>query len=163
MTRTPSRKQHTIMVHTSSPFVSQRETKKFLSKLGRQDLKKKVIQAVSQQRGEGNQEFLLDIALDEDEAFDIRKNALFWAGQSRQVPIEALTRLYDTMPDREMREQLIFVYSQRRSSEAVDKLMDIARTDDDRELRKKAIFWLGQSRDPRVVEFLLELIERADP
>jgi hypothetical protein len=59
-----------------------------------------------------------------------------------------------------MKEQLIFVYSQRRESEAVDKMMDIARRETDRELRKKAIFWLSQSRDPRVAEFLLEVINK---
>ena len=59
-----------------------------------------------------------------------------------------------------MKEQLIFVYSQRRETKAVDKLMEIARTEQDRELRKKAVFWLSQSRDPRVADFLLEVINQ---
>jgi HEAT repeat protein len=62
------------------------------------------------------------------------------------------------MPNREMREQLIFVYSQRKDPAAVDKLFAIARNDPDRELRRKAIFWLGQSKDPRVAQFLSDLI-----
>jgi HEAT repeat protein len=62
------------------------------------------------------------------------------------------------MNNREIREQLIFVYSQRRDREAIDKMMTIAKTDPDRELRKKAIFWLSQSKDPRVAEFLVSLI-----
>ena len=62
------------------------------------------------------------------------------------------------MKDREMKDQLIFVYSQRREKEAVDRLMQIAKTEPDRELRKKAIFWLSQSKDPRVAEFLMQLI-----
>jgi hypothetical protein len=71
-----------------------------------------------------------------------------------------LAALYERMPDTEMREQLIFVYSQRHDAAAVDKLLDIAKNEKDRELRKKAIFWLGQSRDPRVAQFLQELIDR---
>ena len=59
-----------------------------------------------------------------------------------------------------MREQLIFVYSQRHEPAMVDKLFDIAKNEKDPELRKKAIFWLGQSRDPRVQQFLLDLINR---
>ena len=60
-----------------------------------------------------------------------------------------------------MREQVIFVLSQRSSSPAaVDKLLDIAKNDKDPELRKKAIFWLGQSRDPRVQQFLIDLINK---
>jgi len=64
------------------------------------------------------------------------------------------------MKDREMREQLIFVYSQRREEAASDKLCQIGKTDPDRELRKKAIFWLGQSRSPRAVQCLQELINQ---
>jgi len=37
-------------------------------------------------------------------------------------------KLYDSMTDREMREQLIFVYSQRREDAALDKLFQIGRT-----------------------------------
>ncbi len=39
-----------------------------------------------------------------------------------------LGTLYGTLADREMREQLIFVYSQRDEPAAVDKLLEIART-----------------------------------
>ena len=59
-----------------------------------------------------------------------------------------------------MKEQLIFVYSQRREREAVDRLMSIARSENDRELRKKAVFWLSQSKDPRVADFLMQLINQ---
>ena len=60
----------------------------------------------------------------------------------------------------ELQNHLIFVYSQRRDSEATDKLMDIAAKDPNRELRKQAIFWLGQKKDPRVTKFLLDLINK---
>ena len=71
-----------------------------------------------------------------------------------------LTGLYDACPSREMKEQLIFVYSQRDEPAAVDKLLDIARSEPDRELRKKALFWLGQSSDPRAAQALQDIIER---
>jgi hypothetical protein len=59
-----------------------------------------------------------------------------------------------------MREQLIFVYSQRREDAALDKLFSIGKTDPDRDLRKKAIFWIGQSRSPRATQYLRELINQ---
>ena len=62
-----------------------------------------------------------------------------------------LATLYGSMPDRAIREQLIFVYSQSDEPAAVDKLLEIARKDSDPELRKKALFWLGQSNDPRAL------------
>ena len=90
---------------------------------------------------------------------EIRKRALFYAGQAH-APTADLTALYDRTRDREMKEQLIFVYSQRKDAQAVDKLMDIARRETDSELRKKAVFWLGQSRDPRAAQFLVGLINQ---
>lgn len=124
------------------------------------ELKEKVIFSVSQMGGADNYRWLMDIALDPKENIELRKKALFWAGQGRSVDIDDLVRLYDSMNDREMKEQLIFVYSQRREEAASDKLCQIGKTDADRELRKKAIFWLGQSRSARAVQCLQELINQ---
>ena len=123
-------------------------------------LKEKIIFALSQQRGEEAGKWLLDIALNKNEPIKLRKSALFWAGQKRKIPIDGLNELYSTMDDREMREQVIFVLSQRKETAAVDALMNIVKEETDRELQKKAIFWLGQSKDPRIPEFLLEIINR---
>jgi HEAT repeat protein len=120
------------------------------------ELKEKIIFSISQQSGSGS--WLMEVATNESEDIEMRKKALFWAGQNRGTSMAELTGLYDRMKNREMKEQLIFVYSQRREKDAIDKMMSIAKTDPDRELRKKAIFWLSQSKDPRVAEFLMSLI-----
>jgi TolA-binding protein len=125
-----------------------------------QDLKERVIFSISQSPSGENQRWLMDLALDPGESIEMRKKALFWAGQSGQVPVADLAQLYDSMEDMEMREQLIFTLSQRHEPQAVDKLMFIARNDPNPEFRRKAIFWLGQSEDPRVAEFLLEIINQ---
>ena len=130
------------------------------SRLTNQDLREKVLFSLSQQRGVGNEQWLMNIALNPKEDIELRKKALFWAGQSG-VAIPELSKLYDRMGDSEMKEQVIFVLSQRQSDRtAMDKLFDIAKNEKDAELRKKAIFWLGQSHDPRVQQFLLDLINR---
>ena len=119
------------------------------------ELKDKIIFSLSQQRNTGSEQWLLDIAVDQSESTEIRKQALFWAAQNRGIAFERLAQLYDRTNDAEIKEQLIFGFSQRGNSrEAVDKLMSIARNDRDKEMRKKAIFWLGQSRDPRVLDTL---------
>jgi hypothetical protein len=64
------------------------------------------------------------------------------------------------MREREMKDQMIFVFSQRHEQQAIDKLMDIAKNDTDREARRKAMFWLGQSKDARVSAFLADMINR---
>ncbi|HEV8264472.1 MAG TPA: HEAT repeat domain-containing protein [Gemmatimonadales bacterium] len=124
------------------------------------ELKDKIIFALSQMGGPENHRWMMDIALDQNENIERRKNALFWASQGKGADIADLVRLYDSMQDREMKEKLIFVYSQRRDAAALDKLFAIAKNDPDRELRKNAIFWIGQSRDPRAAQFLQELINQ---
>jgi HEAT repeat protein len=129
------------------------------SRVKSDEVKEKILFSLSQQRGVGNDKWLLDIARNTKENIELRKKALFWAGQGA-ASSDQLLGLYSTLPDSEMRDQLIFVYSQRRDPAMVDKLLDIAKHDRDPELRKKAIFWLGQSHDPRVQQFLLDLINK---
>jgi tetratricopeptide (TPR) repeat protein len=130
------------------------------SRLTNEDLKEKILFSLSQQRGAGNEQWLMNIAVNPKEDIELRKKALFWAGQSG-VAIPEFAQLYDRMGDTEMKEQIIFVLSQRQSDRAaIDKMFDIAKNEKEPELRKKAIFWLGQSRDPRVQQFLIDLINK---
>src|SRR5438552_954524 len=95
----------------------------------------------------------------EREDIEMRKKALFWAGQSG-ANLDQLVALYDRVQNQDMKEQLVFVYSQRREPAALDKLIDIARREQNRELRKKALFWIGQSHDPRAAKVLEEIINQ---
>ncbi len=126
-------------------------------KLDKPDLQEQVIQSMAQSDDPDNRRWLLGIAQDAHQDVEIRKKALFWAGQGG-VPIADLASLYDRMTDESLKEQVIFALSQRDEREATDKLIDIARHDRNIELRKKAIFWLGQRDDPRVRKLLEELI-----
>ncbi|MCZ6753812.1 MAG: HEAT repeat domain-containing protein, partial [Gemmatimonadetes bacterium] len=113
--------------------------------------------AVSQSDDPANGQWLVDIATDRSQPMDLRKNALFWAGQSGEGLADLLA-MWSLDLDQEMKGQLVFVYSQSGEPAALDKLFEIARTETDKELRENAIFWLGQSDDPRVTAFLEELI-----
>lgn len=122
------------------------------------ELRERVLFSVSQTREAGGEDWLVGVGLDDDEAIELRKKALFWAGQMRGATPRLLD-LYDRVEHPDLKEHLVFVYSQRRrDAAALEKLMDIARADSDDHLRRRAIFWLGQSRDPRAAEFLAELI-----
>ena len=121
-------------------------------------LKEKIIFGVSQSGTRADGDWLLERALDESESIDIRKNALFWAGQMG-MDVSRLADLYLSVEDREMKEQIIFALSQSPDErEAADQLMEIARSEEDSDLKRNAIFWLGQIDDPRVADFLLEVI-----
>jgi HEAT repeat protein len=126
-------------------------------KLDDLELKERVLFALAQASVAGDEKWLLDLALDTTETVALRKKALFWASQAG-APIQELVGLYERARDREMKEQLIFVYSQRGEKAAVDKLIDIARRESDVALRRKAIFWLSESDDPRAAQVLLEIL-----
>ena len=124
------------------------------------ELRERILFPVAQSRGPGAQAWLVERALDPSEDMEVRRAALFWAGQGGMSPDE-IVRIYRTAEDPELREHAIFVLSQASGDDrtgAVDAMMEIARTEQDPELKERAVFWLGQSDDPRVPEFLLELI-----
>src|SRR6202008_4098310 len=66
------------------------------SRLTNQDLKEKILFSLSQQRGSGNEQWLMNIAVNPKEDIELRKKALFWAGQSGGA-IPELAQLYDRL------------------------------------------------------------------
>ena len=124
-----------------------------------EDLKKRVLFSISQMDTHEGGRWLVQVARNERETPELRKQALFWAEQC-SVPTSEFADLYGATQDRAMREQLIFVLSQRGDKPAADKLFAIAKSDPDRELRKKALFWLGQMDDPRVADVLQQILEQ---
>jgi HEAT repeat protein len=124
------------------------------------ELKEHILHAAAQEDDPATAEWLVAIALDEDEDLESRKMALFWAGQQGLLPVSRLTELYTSVDDQQMREQIIFVLSQDGGQEAMQVLMDIARQETDPELRKQAIFWIGQSGADGAEAFLLEIINQ---
>ncbi len=128
-------------------------------RLQNEELKKKVLFSISQMDTKEGGSWLIGIARSEKETPELRKQALFWAEQC-DVPTSEFAGLYSARQDLAMREQVIFVLSQRGDKAAADKLVEIAKSDPDRELRKKALFWLGQMDDPRVTEVLQQILDQ---
>ena len=122
-----------------------------------ESIRQKILFSLSQMRGEGNDQWLMQVAANPKHSIETRKQAIFSAGQAG-VSTAELSALYGRVTDREIKEQLIWVLSQKRDEAAFTRLMQIAKSDPGPELRKKAIFWLGQTNDPRVKDFLLEII-----
>ena len=89
----------------------------------------------------------------------LRRTAL--SAYARQdVPVADLARLYDATTERELREELVRVFSRRKEPMATDKLLAIARSDDDARIRRTAIAALARKDDPRTAKLLLEIIDR---
>lgn len=73
--------------------------------------------------------------------------------------VKALLSLYDGESDEAMKGQMLFAFSQSKSKDAMQKLMQVARTDASMNLRKKAVLYLGQSNDPEAAKALEELLK----
>ncbi|MDX1675811.1 MAG: HEAT repeat domain-containing protein, partial [Longimicrobiales bacterium] len=56
------------------------------------------------------------------------------------------------------KERVIFGLSESEEPGAIDRLIEIARTETDPELRARAIFWLGNSNDERAADVLMEIL-----
>jgi HEAT repeat protein len=120
-----------------------------------------IIQAVVGLHTAEATQWLIDMAKDKTIDRESRKNAIYWAGQQRAVDMDQLNTIYEqARGDNDVQNQVIYVFSQRKESAAVDKLMTIAKSDDNIEMRKTALYWLEQKDDPRVKQFIRDLIMR---
>ncbi len=106
-------------------------------------------------------DFLINVA-SSDQDRELRKKALFWLGQ--KAGERSLKFLGDVAEknegDTEVQKQAVFALSQRQKSEAIPKLIEIAKTHQNLAVRKQAIFWLGQSGDDRAVAYFKELFTK---
>jgi len=122
-------------------------------------LKEQVLMGMGEDKSNGST-WLIAKARDTGESLDIRKNALFWAGQRDLTPTKDLAGVYRSATEPSLKEHAIFVLSQRDDKESIDELMRIAQSDEDKRMRSKAMFWLGQKDDPRVTKFIADRIAR---
>ena len=120
-------------------------------------VKEAIIQGMQEDEGAGGR-WLIERALDEREPLELRKKALFWAGQRDETPTADLARVYRDADQSALREHAIFVLSQRDEEAAIDELLRIARSGSDAELRGKALFWLAQKDDPRIKKLIADLV-----
>ena len=108
----------------------------------------------------GGSTWLLEKARDANELVEVRRKALFWAGQNEQTPTRDLAAFYRSASEHSLKEHAIFVLSQRDDDAAFQELMRIAQSDPDRSMRSKAFFWLGQKDDPRVAKLIADKVNR---
>jgi HEAT repeat protein len=121
------------------------------------ELREKVIFGIGQSRSPESRKWLFDLAQNEKADIELRKKAIFWAGQGGASATDFGT-LYAGLKSAELKEQVIFALSQVKDPAALDRLVEIARKDGDPEMRKKALFWLSQRHDPRVADILEQIL-----
>jgi HEAT repeat protein len=127
------------------------------NRVASEKLKDQVLFAMSQRKSHESTGWLLRQARDEQQPIEVRRKAVFWAGQG-DAKVSDLKALYTTTTERRLREHVIFVLSQRNEEAATNALIEIARTDPDRDMKKKAFFWLAQKDDPRVTKLITDMV-----
>jgi HEAT repeat protein len=112
----------------------------------------------------GETPFLADLVRNENEAREVRKQAAFAIGVSKDsAALSTLQSLYPSITQREVKNQIIFAASINENKDAaVNFLIDVAGKDTDRESRKQAIFWLGQKAGERSLGALKDTVDSAD-
>ena len=128
------------------------------TKIDNPRVKARIARVIGQLGGDANDQWLLGLMRNNDEPLEVRTAAL--SRVARKVPIGDAVKLYATVADREMRQQLINIYGQRTEPEATDKLLDIVKNDTDYNLRRQAISALTRKNDPRATKLLLEIIDK---
>ncbi len=113
---------------------------------------------------EGEREFLANFVRDEQELIEVRKQAAFGIGISKdRAALPTLQTLYAQVTPRELKRQILFATSINDNKDAaVDFLINIASNEPERELKKQAMFWLGQKAGERSLKFLGDVIEKPD-
>ena len=122
-------------------------------------LKEAIFQGMGNDQSDGSA-WLIERARDGGESSELRRSALFWAGQRELTPTKDLVAFYRDTPDAGLREHALFVLSQRNDEPAFNELMRIASADSDKRMRARAMFWLGQKNDPRVAKLIGERVSR---
>jgi HEAT repeat protein len=122
-------------------------------------LKEAIFQGMGNDQS-GGSAWLIERARDTGESSDLRRSALFWAGQRELTPTRDLVAFYRDTPDEGLREHALFVLSQRSDETAFNELMLIARDDSDKRMRARALFWLGQKDDARVGKLIRDRVSR---
>jgi HEAT repeat protein len=79
--------------------------------------------------------------------------------RSRDKALKALLQMYESETDEAMKSQFLFAFSQSKSKDALQKLIQVAKNDASLTMRRKAVSYLGQSRDPEAVKFLEDLLK----
>ena len=121
---------------------------------------------------EGNEQaetWLLDLTFDVSESVDIRSEALDAWSRSPSLPLSVFTEAYGRHGQRSesrLRERIFYALYRRVDrasdeaikSDAVVRMVELARMETDPEVRERAVYWLGRTGSPEAVEFLLELL-----
>lgn len=110
--------------------------------------------------------WLFDLTFDTGEAVDIRSEALDAWSRGKSLQLSGLVEAHGRLSESSLRERIFYALYRRADgaddeavkTEAVRKMVELARMESDPEVRERAVYWLGRTGSPEAVDFLLELL-----
>ncbi len=107
----------------------------------------------------GQLSFLINVARNESENLDLRKEAINAIGESAEADsIKTLQSLYSAITSREVKREILDAISESQDREAaLNFLLKVARSDSDQDIRQEALSGLGEMNDDRAIDALSEL------
>ncbi|MEX2272786.1 MAG: HEAT repeat domain-containing protein [Vicinamibacterales bacterium] len=122
------------------------------------DVRRTIIQAMSQSQVSEAVPSLLEIAKRDADPAN-RSEALMWlARNAGQTVAGDITAAIENDPDTKVQERAVQALSQLPKDVGVPRLINVARTHRNAKVRERAMFWLGQSKDPRATKFFEEIL-----
>jgi HEAT repeat protein len=108
--------------------------------------------------------FLAELIRNESENEDVRRSTGHALGVSSDpASLSALTNLYGTIANREIKRNLIHSISINSNQDAaIDFLIKLAKTEADGEARNQALFWLGHKAGEKSLGVLKDVVEKED-
>ena len=125
--------------------------------LGSTAAKQAVLSVLAEQGGSANLQWLLVKASDAAAPPELRAEAIQAAQRAGATTVQ-LGKLYDEAPDRQGKEAAISALFRNGERTAVDRLIQIARTETDPSVRRSVISRLGRLEDEKVKAMLKEMV-----
>ena len=125
-------------------------------------LKNAVISAVARIGGSENDQWVLNLAKNQNEPSQFRATAISRLMRSN-MPVSDLIKLYDASESYDIRNRIVSALENRKETEAADKLYDIVRTSTVRDIKIQAFNALMRRKDPRSTQLLNDILEGKKP
>jgi HEAT repeat protein/TolA-binding protein len=125
-------------------------------------LKESIINALARIGGSENDQWVMNIARNQNEPSQLRAAAISRLMRSN-IAIADLSKLYDASDSYDVRSRIVSVLENRKEPEAADKLYDIVKNSTVVNIRNQALNALTRKKDPRSVQLLQDIIEGKRP
>lgn len=132
------------------------------SRADNDQVKLAVIDAIGRIGGQENDQWMLNLAKNQNEPSQFRARAISRMMKGT-MSVADLGKLYDAADSYDIRTRIVSALENRKESEAADKLYDIVKNSTDRNVKVQALNALTRRKDARSVQIVQDILEGKKP